>query len=136
MGGLRLFGTILLREKIVFYTVRFTAALNLKSMSSFIDANLTEHLIDAMVQLLITGGAGFIGSHICILLLQAGHHLVMLDDFSNSSPIALERVGELAGGEAAARLSLVQGDIRNRTSSIRHLSATLHLWMPSSIAQD
>ena len=38
----------------------------------------------------------------------------MLDDFSNSSPIALERVGELAEAEAAARLTLLQGDIRNR----------------------
>ena len=68
-----------------------------------------------MAQLLITGGAGFIGSHTCLVLLQAGHRLVVLDDFSNSSPIALERVGELAGGEAAARLSLIQGDIRNRS---------------------
>ena len=50
-----------------------------------------------MAQLLITGGAGFIGSHTCRVLLQAGHRLVVLDDFSNSSPIALKRVGELAG---------------------------------------
>ena len=67
-----------------------------------------------MAQLLITGGAGFIGSHTCLVLLHAGHHLVVLDDFSNSSPIALERVGELAEAEAAARLTLLQGDIRNR----------------------
>ena len=66
-----------------------------------------------MAQLLITGGAGFIGSHTCLVLLQAGHRLVVLDDFSNSSPIALERVGELVGDEAAARVSLVQGDICN-----------------------
>ena len=51
-----------------------------------------------MAQLLITGGAGFIGSHTCLGLLQPGRRLVVLDDFSNSSPIALERVGELAGG--------------------------------------
>ena len=68
-----------------------------------------------MAQLLITGGAGFIGSHTCLVLLQAGHRLVVLDDFSNSSPIALERVGELAEAEAAARLTLLQGDIRNRS---------------------
>ena len=67
-----------------------------------------------MAQLLITGGAGFIGSHTCLVLLQAGHRLVVLDDFSNSSPIALERVGELAEAEAAARLTVLQGDIRNR----------------------
>ena len=68
-----------------------------------------------MAQLLITGGAGFIGSHTCLALLQVGHRLVVLDDFSNSSPIALERVRELAGREAADRLSLLQGDIRDRS---------------------
>ena len=68
-----------------------------------------------MAQLLITGGAGFIGSHTCLVLLQAGHRLIVLDDFSNSSPVALERVSELAGAEAAARLNLIQGDIRNRS---------------------
>ena len=49
-----------------------------------------------MAQLLITGGAGFIGSHTCLVLLEAGHHLLVIDDFSNSSAIALERVAELA----------------------------------------
>ena len=68
-----------------------------------------------MAQLLITGGAGFIGSHTCLVLLLAGHRLVVLDDFSNSSPIALERVGELAGREATTRLNLIQGDIRNKS---------------------
>ena len=50
-----------------------------------------------MAQLLITGGAGFIGSHTCLVLLQAGHQLVVLDNFSNSSPESLLRVLELAG---------------------------------------
>ena len=55
-----------------------------------------------MAQLLITGGADFIGSHTCHVLMQNGHRQAVLDNLSNSSPIALERVGELAGGEAAA----------------------------------
>ncbi|MCP9885934.1 UDP-glucose 4-epimerase GalE [Synechococcus sp. ATX 2A4] len=62
-----------------------------------------------MAALLITGGAGFIGSHLCVLLLQLGHRLVVLDDFSNSSPEALRRVEELAG----APLRLIEGDIRD-----------------------
>ena len=49
-----------------------------------------------MARLLITGGAGFIGTHTCVVLLEAGHRLLVLDDFSNSSPIALARVAELA----------------------------------------
>ncbi|EAQ70120.1 UDP-glucose 4-epimerase [Synechococcus sp. RS9909] len=67
-----------------------------------------------MARLLITGGAGFIGSHTCLVLLEAGHDLVVLDDFSNSSPIALERVQELAGVPLVTdRLELVRGDLRD-----------------------
>ncbi len=66
-----------------------------------------------MAQLLITGGAGFIGSHTALVLLKAGHELLVFDDFSNSSPIALDRVHELAGPTAASRLMQMQGDIRN-----------------------
>ena len=45
-------------------------------------------VINPMAQLLITGGAGFIGSHTALVLLEAGHELLVFDDFSNSSPIA------------------------------------------------
>jgi UDP-glucose 4-epimerase len=62
-----------------------------------------------MARLLITGGAGFIGSHTSVVLLEAGHDLIVLDDFSNSSPVALERVQELAGRS----LELVRGDLRD-----------------------
>lgn len=65
-----------------------------------------------MSHLLITGGAGFIGSHTCLVLLEAGHELVVLDDFSNSSPEALRRVRELAGPASGQRLRLVEGDLR------------------------
>ena len=67
-----------------------------------------------MARLLITGGAGFIGSHTCVVLLEAGHHLLVLDDLSNSSPVALERVAELAGVPLGGKqLQLIRGDIRN-----------------------
>ncbi len=62
-----------------------------------------------MTRLLITGGSGFIGSHTCVVLLEAGHELVVLDDFSNSSPLALERVQELAGRS----LQCIEGDVRD-----------------------
>ena len=62
---------------------------------------------------LITGGAGFIGSHTCLVLLQQGHRLVVLDNFDNSSPEALRRVKELAGSE---ELTLVEGDVRDADS--------------------
>ncbi len=63
--------------------------------------------------ILITGGAGFIGSHTCLVLLDAGYRLIVLDNFSNSSPESLRRVQELVGAEAARRLVVVEGDIRS-----------------------
>jgi len=66
-----------------------------------------------MTQFLITGGAGFIGSHTALVLLEAGHSLVVLDNFANSSPVSLRRVLELAGPEASTRLAVLEGDIRN-----------------------
>ena len=66
-----------------------------------------------MAELLITGGAGFIGSHTSLRLLEDGHHLLVFDDFSNSTPLAIDRVRQLAGAEAASRLQLMEGDIRN-----------------------
>ena len=72
-----------------------------------------------MTQILITGGAGFIGSHTCLVLLQEGHNLIVLDNLSNSSPVALERVATLAGLSSSAddregRLQLIRGEIRDR----------------------
>ena len=65
-----------------------------------------------MASLLITGGAGFIGSHTVLVLLEAGHELVVLDNFANSSPIALDRVMELAPADASKRLQVIEGDVR------------------------
>src|SRR5688500_5340032 len=47
---------------------------------------------------LVTGGAGYIGSHTCVALLDAGWDVIVVDDLSNSSEIALDRVRELASG--------------------------------------
>lgn len=77
-----------------------------------------------MAKLLITGGAGFIGSHTALVLLEAGHSLVVLDNFANSSPESLRRVAELAGPHAAGRLTVVEGDIRNPTDLARAFAAT------------
>jgi UDP-glucose 4-epimerase len=66
-----------------------------------------------MAKLLITGGAGFIGSHTTLLLLEAGHQVVVLDNFSTSSPEALQRVTRLAGATAGSSLTIVEGDIRD-----------------------
>jgi UDP-glucose 4-epimerase len=66
-----------------------------------------------VAHLLITGGSGFIGSHTCLALLDSGHSLVVIDNFANSSPQALQRVAELAGLADASRLQVIRGDIRH-----------------------
>ncbi len=66
---------------------------------------------ETMSELLITGGAGFIGSHTCLVLLEAGHKLVVLDNYSNSSRNALKRVAELSGPITEDQLLVLEGDI-------------------------
>ena len=61
-----------------------------------------------MANILVTGGAGYIGSHTCVELLEAGHEVIVLDNLSNSSEESLKRVQELTG----KTLKFVQGDIR------------------------
>jgi UDP-glucose 4-epimerase len=50
-----------------------------------------------MKKVLVTGGAGFIGSHTVVELLQADYEVVVVDNLSNSSPVALDRMAEIAG---------------------------------------
>jgi UDP-glucose 4-epimerase len=59
--------------------------------------------------ILVTGGAGYIGSHTTLSLLQAGYHVVVLDNLSNSSHESLHRVSNLAGRKPI----FIKGDIRN-----------------------
>ena len=57
--------------------------------------------------ILVTGGAGFIGSHTCVELLDAGYDVVVYDNLYNASEKSLERVKELTGKE----VTFVKGDI-------------------------
>ena len=60
--------------------------------------------------ILVTGGAGYIGSHTCIELLEAGFQLVVLDNLSNSLVESLKRVEKITG----RTIEFIEGDIRNR----------------------
>ncbi len=62
--------------------------------------------------ILVTGGAGYIGSHTCVELLEAGQDVVVFDNFCNSHPEALKRVETITG----RKLHLVEGDIRDRAA--------------------
>ena len=74
-------------------------------------------------RVLVTGGAGFIGSHTCLVLLEAGYDLLVLDNFSNSSPEALTRVAAIAKISLnSQRLQVQQGDIRDHKTLDRLFS--------------
>jgi len=80
-----------------------------------------------MAKVFVTGGAGYIGSHTCVELLQAGHEVTVFDNFCNSQPEALVRVQEITG----RMLRVVQGDIRDGTALVAALkdsaaSAVIH----------
>ena len=64
------------------------------------------------MKVLLTGGAGYIGSHTAVECLAAGHEVVVFDNLSNSSAISLERVAQIAGKP----VEFVQGDIRDPTA--------------------
>jgi UDP-glucose 4-epimerase len=61
------------------------------------------------VQILVTGGAGYIGSHTLLVLLQSGYEVVVYDNLCNSSVASIERVKTLAGRKA----HFIEGDIRD-----------------------
>lgn len=79
------------------------------------------------MSVLITGGAGFIGTETCVHLLNAGRDIVVVDNFSNSSPKAPERVKEITGKD----FPVINCDIRDRKGldkifSLYDIDAVIH----------
>ncbi|HZG86166.1 UDP-glucose 4-epimerase GalE [Paenibacillus sp.] len=78
--------------------------------------------------ILVTGGAGYIGTHVCLELLESSYDVVVMDNFVNSHPEALKRVEELAG----KRVTLYAVDLLNREEMVRifereEIEAVIHL---------
>jgi UDP-glucose 4-epimerase len=61
------------------------------------------------MNILLTGGAGYIGSHTCVTLVESGHSVVILDNFSNSSPTVISRLEQILKRPVV----LVEGDVRD-----------------------
>ena len=80
------------------------------------------------MNILLTGGAGYIGSHVAVSLLQAGHTPIIFDNFCNSSPAVSDQLNELAGRP----VRVIRGDVRE-TDRLRELlgaekiEAVIHL---------
>jgi UDP-glucose 4-epimerase len=80
-----------------------------------------------VTSVLVTGGAGYIGSHTCVELLAAGHDVVVIDNLSNSSPLALDRVRELTDRAIDfRRLDLLDGAGLSRLLAERPVEAVIH----------
>ena len=62
--------------------------------------------------ILVTGGAGYIGSHICVELLGQGYDVTVMDNLANSNEKALRRVEEITG----KKLRFYEADIRDRSA--------------------
>jgi UDP-glucose 4-epimerase len=78
-------------------------------------------------KILVTGGAGYIGSHTCIELLQAGFRVLVVDNLHNSCEESLKRVEEITG----KRLEFIRGDVRDAPLmatifSEHHIQAVIH----------
>jgi UDP-glucose 4-epimerase len=80
-----------------------------------------------MGTVLVTGGAGYIGSHACVELLAAGWDVVVVDNLSNSSEVALDRVRELAPGNLSFhRVDLLDGEGLDRVLAAHPVTTVMH----------
>ena len=79
------------------------------------------------MNVLVTGGAGYIGSHTCVELIETGHTPIVVDNLYNSSPKSLERVKEITG----VSVKFYEGDVRdegllNRIFDENEIGAVIH----------
>ena len=79
------------------------------------------------MKILVTGGAGYIGSHTCVELLESGYEVVIIDNLCNSNPKSMERVQELTG----KTVTFYEGDVRDadllrKIFAEHEISAVIH----------
>ena len=77
---------------------------------------MSEKKTIADTTVLVTGGAGFIGSHTVVKLLESGYTVVVVDDLSNASEKVLDRIDQIVGDEASERLSFYRADVNDRAA--------------------
>ncbi|MBT8113844.1 MAG: SDR family NAD(P)-dependent oxidoreductase, partial [Arenicella sp.] len=72
-----------------------------------------------MKKILVTGGAGYIGSHTVVKLIEQGSEVVIYDNFCNSSAVVIDRIKQITG----VRATVVEGDIRDENALERLFSS-------------
>jgi UDP-glucose 4-epimerase len=88
------------------------------------------------VSVLVTGGAGFIGTHTCAELLAHHRDVVILDDFSNSYPAALDALARLAGrASAVCRVDLRNASALDRVFAGHDIDAVIHFAAKKSVGE-
>ena len=79
------------------------------------------------MKVLVTGGAGYIGSHTCVELLNAGHDILVVDNLSNSSAESLRRVEQITGKKAPLEcVDIRDGGALKRIFADNHFDAVIH----------
>jgi len=79
------------------------------------------------MSILVTGGAGYIGSHTCIDLLNAGYEIIILDNYSNSKPESLKRIKEITGKDFTFyEVDLLDRDDLENVFSENQIEAVIH----------
>lgn len=91
--------------------------------------NTQEKLTSMCV--LVTGGAGFIGSHTTLTLLEQGARVIIVDDLSNASKLVLDRIHQIVGDDAFKNLTFYQENVCDRAALSRifdahHIDAVIH----------
>lgn len=79
------------------------------------------------MKILVTGGAGYIGTHTCVELLNAGYEIIVVDNFSNSKPEALRRVREITGKDFTFyQADLLDKEMLDRIFNENQIDAVIH----------
>lgn len=82
------------------------------------------------MRILVTGGAGFIGSHTCLALINKGYEILVLDSFTNSHTNSLKRVEEILNLDNLNKIEIYKADIRNELFLEKLFSDSIRLKKP------
>ena len=92
---------------------------------------MSEKIAPQDTCVLVTGGAGFIGSHTVVELLTGGYQVVVVDDLSNASPKVFDRIKTIVGENAAANLTFYEANVNDRAALTKifdahHVDRVIH----------